>query len=203
MVFMVEGERGSGMSREHRDNFIFYRSFQDGINELREGDQLIIYRAIATYALNREEPELEGTAKLVWLLIKPQLDANWRKYDKGCKGGAPKGNSNAVRTGGKQPKTTKKQPNEKDNDNDNVKDNVNDNVTLEGGFVPPLLSDIESYISLSCLSVDAESFHDYYTSNGWMMGSNPMADWRAALRRLNRKTEQDKSKEQKKVSNDL
>jgi hypothetical protein len=27
-----------------------------------------------------------------------------------------------------------------------------------------------------------EAFHDYYTSNGWKVGRNPMKDWKAAYK---------------------
>jgi len=30
--------------------------------------------------------------------------------------------------------------------------------------------------------VDPDRFIDYYTSNGWRVGKNPMKDWKAAVR---------------------
>ena len=30
--------------------------------------------------------------------------------------------------------------------------------------------------------MDAQRFIDYYTSNGWKVGRNPMKDWKAAVR---------------------
>ncbi|MBR4555789.1 MAG: helix-turn-helix domain-containing protein [Ruminococcus sp.] len=50
-------------------------------------------------------------------------------------------------------------------------------------FVPPTLDEIEAYCYEINSSVDAASFCDHYTSNGWMVGSSPMVDWKAALRR--------------------
>ena len=92
------------------DSFVFYRSFLDAIKEADEKSQLQLYQAIALYALNREEPQLQGMVKAVWMVIKPQLDANFKKYVNGCKGashgkkgGAPKGNRNARKTTPKQP----------------------------------------------------------------------------------------------------
>ena len=92
------------------DSFIFYRSFYDAIEEADDQSQLQLYRAIALYALNREEPQLTGIIKAVWMAIKPQIDANFNRYVNGCKGapygkkgGAPKGNSNARKTTPKQP----------------------------------------------------------------------------------------------------
>ena len=91
-----------------RDSFIFYRSFQKAIDACSQDDQLLIYKAIANYALDRVEPDLSGVAQVCWVLIKPQLDANWKRYDNGCKGGefgkkggAPKGNK--MQTRAKQP----------------------------------------------------------------------------------------------------
>lgn len=119
-----------------RDTFIFYRSFQDAIEEVGQEDQLVIYKAIANYALNKEEPLMTGIAKIAWLLIKPQLDANWRRFSNGClgskhgsKGGAPKGNKNAKK------ETTPKQPQDNPiavekttpNKNSNVNKNENNN----------------------------------------------------------------------------
>ena len=85
-----------------RDSFIFYRSFQKAIDACSQDDQLLIYKAIANYALDRVEPDLSGVAQVCWVLIMPQLDAHWKRYDNGCKGGefgkkggAPKGNKNA------------------------------------------------------------------------------------------------------------
>lgn len=113
-----------------RDSFIFYRSFQEAINEASESEQLSIYRAISGYALNREEPELSGVAKLAWLLIKPQLDANWKRFENGCLGGAPsdslKGNQNARKRTKNEPRTNQKRT--KNEANVNVNDNVNNNI---------------------------------------------------------------------------
>ena len=76
--------------------------------------------------------------------MKPQIDANNRRYENGKKGGAPVGNSNAAKKE-KQPKTTKnnqKQPKEKDKvkekEKDKVKDNDNDKekeYTPEGAIM--------------------------------------------------------------------
>ena len=116
-----------------RESFIFYRSFYESIKELDQKDQVQIYNAIFSYQFENKELELTGVCKSIFTLIIPQLEANNKRYVNGCKGGAPKGNTNASK---KQPKNnqkitennlnlTKKQPN--DNENDNVNVNVNDN----------------------------------------------------------------------------
>ena len=101
-----------------RDSFIFYRSFYDAIKEIPEEEQLKVYKAIAVYALEQEEIELTGTPKAIFSLVKPQLDANYKKYENGKqKGSKTKAND--------KQKVSKIEANVNDNVNVNV--NVNDN----------------------------------------------------------------------------
>lgn len=121
-----------------RESFIFYRSWADAIDTLSDKEQLQIYRAIIGYALDGEEPNIDKmsrTSRAMWALIKPQIYSNIKRYEDGCKGGAPKGNANAKKsTEEKQPKNNhrlipennRKQPNDNDNDNENVNDNENE-----------------------------------------------------------------------------
>ena len=111
------------MSDKQRDSFVFYRSFYEAIGELPDDSRLNIYDAIANYSLNFEDPDFSGIDLAIWKLIKPQLDANNKRYINGCK---PKNKQ----TGSKrQAKNKQKRSKSKanDNDNDNVNDNDNDN----------------------------------------------------------------------------
>ena len=53
-------------------------------------------------------------------------------------------------------------------------------------FKKPTLDELQEYISEKGYKVDAEKFLDYYESNGWKVGKNPMKDWKAAIRNWNR-----------------
>jgi len=113
-----------------RDTFIFYRSFKESMSDLSDADKLIMYEAISDYSLDLKEPQLEGFPKALFSLIRPILDANIKRWQSGCKGGAPKGNKNnrySKTTTELQPKynqsTTKVQANkDKDKDKDVDKD---------------------------------------------------------------------------------
>lgn len=63
-----------------REWFIFYRSFWEAINELPKDNQLELYKAISDYSFTLEEPELTGLSKTIWILIKPQIEANNRRF---------------------------------------------------------------------------------------------------------------------------
>ena len=80
-------------------------------------------------------------------------------------------------------------PQDKDKDKDIVK--VKAKVKR---FVKPTVVDIAEYCIERNNSVDAEKFHDYYSSNGWKVGKNPMKDWKASVRTWEKNTSQEKEK---------
>lgn len=171
------------------------------MNDLSDTDKLLMYEAIADYSLDLKEPALSGFPKALFSLIRPILDANIQRWKNGRKGGAPIGNINAKKTTEKQPRnnrnSTEKQPNkDKDVNKDkeyNIKNvNIEDKSSNNGAdkstrFVPPTLSEVQDYIQKNNYSVDASTFIDFYTSKGWMVGSNKMKDWKAAVRTWQRK----------------
>lgn len=125
------------MSKQ-RDSFIFYRSFYEAINDLDDKNRLMLHDAISKYSLDFTEPELNGIANTLWKLIKPQLDANNKRFLDGNKGGRPIKKT----TGSKNKKTT---GSEIKKPNNNVNVNVNDNVNNNKNDV------LRNEISLICL----------------------------------------------------
>ena len=49
-------------------------------------------------------------------------------------------------------------------------------------FVPPTLEEVKAYCKERKNNVDPQHWHDYYSSNGWKVGKNPMKDWKSAVR---------------------
>jgi hypothetical protein len=49
-------------------------------------------------------------------------------------------------------------------------------------FVTPSVSEVSAYCQERANHVDPERFVDWYASKGWMIGKNPMRDWKAAIR---------------------
>lgn len=122
-----------------RDSFVFYRSFFEAIKGLPKEDQCLMFGAIADYSLDQIEPNLTGINKVVWTLIKPQLDANTKRFINGEKGG--KHGSKGGRPKKTKPETKVENPsgdiaenpigvideNPKETPNVNVNVNFNDN----------------------------------------------------------------------------
>jgi len=52
----------------------------------------------------------------------------------------------------------------------------------KGGFIPPELSEVSAYCQERKNNVDPQTWLDFYTAKGWMIGKNKMKDWKAAVR---------------------
>jgi hypothetical protein len=151
-----------------KDSIIIYRSFYEAIKDLPKELQADAWQSIFEYGLNDNQQELTGIVSTVFKLIKPQLDANKKRFENGQKGGRPK---------------TEQKPNnnltitkDKPNVNDNV--NNNDNVNKKVKFIKPTIEDIKNEFPI----FNAEHFFNYYESNGWMVGRNKMKDWKATVK---------------------
>ena len=120
-----------------RESFVFYRSFYESIQGLPDRVQLALFQAVARYGLDQVEPDFSGVpqqpfVEAIFAGIRPQLDANHKRFLNGYKGkefgrlgGAPKGNTNAS-------KTTPKQPQNNPKTTPNVNENVNVNGNVKG-----------------------------------------------------------------------
>jgi hypothetical protein len=73
-----------------RDGFVFYRSFYDAIRELEPELRAEVYDAICEYGFTGEMPECSGVVRGFLHLVKPQIDANQRRYENGRRGGRPR-----------------------------------------------------------------------------------------------------------------
>ena len=104
-----------------RDGFVFYRSFFESFSDLSKKDKLVLFDALCNYALNDIEPELVGVPAAIFKLLKPQVDANNRRFENGCKGGRPKKTEEKPKENQTETKAKRKEQ-DKDKDKDKVKD---------------------------------------------------------------------------------
>lgn len=57
-------------------------------------------------------------------------------------------------------------------------------------FVIPTVEEVAAYCAERKNNIDAQYFVDFYTSKGWMVGSNHMKDWKSAVRTWEAKRKQ-------------
>lgn len=132
-----------------------------------------------------------------------------KRAEAGKKGGRPKAEEKANGSSEKAKKAngfseeakkangfSEKQKNpdtDTDYDTDTVTDTVSDTVTSNVGkrestrekrqrFTAPTIDQVKAYCLERHNKVDPERFVNYYESNGWKVGKNPMRDWKAAVR---------------------
>lgn len=103
---------------------IFYRSFYESLEGMTATTKAEVYDAIFRYGLDFKEPEInDAMAKSLFTLIKPQIDANVKRYNNGKQ---PKLKQDKSKTEAKDKQIMSKT---KANVNDNV--NVNDNNNID------------------------------------------------------------------------
>lgn len=100
-----------------------------------EEDQLKAYNAIFDYAFEGTETH-EGIASAIFLMAKPQIDANNKRHSDGCKGGRPPKESKTIGFENDNHRLLDKKPNV------NVNENENENEKpLDGFFDDPELNE--------------------------------------------------------------
>ena len=159
-----------------RESTIIYRSFYDAIIELPKETQAEVWEAIFEYSLNFKSVELNGLAKTIFTLIKPQLDANIKRYENGSK---PKQKQQISKTEAKG-----KQETSKVEANKNVNDKVNEKENKNKKFVPPSLQEVEMFFSENGFgSVYAKQAFDYYELGEWKDASGKQVkNWKQKMK---------------------
>ena len=106
-----------------RDGFVFYRSFYEASKPLNKDDKLALYESIFEFGLNQNETKREPMVNAMFMLIKPQLEANNKRYENGKNGGRPLKEKTETKPKHNQ-SITKTEPKEKEKEKE--KEKVND-----------------------------------------------------------------------------
>lgn len=176
-----------------RDAVVFYKSFFESIGELSPENALNIYNAIFRYAFYDEDPELSGVERAIFTIIKPQIDANNRRYENGKKGGRPSKNTENTKDENKNHRFNNsktsgfndKKPKEKENDKDKEKDkgNVNENENEKNiyGAKPEeekvISLTLNDNTSFDILQSDIDGWKELYQSVDILQELKKMKGW--------------------------
>ena len=173
-----------------RKSFVFYRSFFEAGRLLEREKQTELWERVIEYALEGKisEPCSREVAAL-FILIRPQLDANNSRYEGAVRGGKAK--QTAAKNGHPEAEEAigfeKKKPNE--NDNENEYENENENVSCarerEEEYDEeeiPSFPMIEDYCKKKGLTLNPKYFYEYYYASGWRDSTGkPVRNWRQLL----------------------
>lgn len=147
-----------------------------------------LFRSILAYAKTQEHEELDDMfLETKFDDFKDFFDENEKKYQEKVER-INKINSN------RNDIDTKSSQSRDDIVSDNVNDYVNDidkekedtivssKEKSASRFIPPTVAEVRAYCQERRNNVDPETFVDFYTGKGWMVGKNKMKDWKAAVR---------------------
>lgn len=180
------------MADEKRMNF--YRTFYDLTTLLPEAERRKVNTALLDYFFEGIEPK--------------GLSKSGMKVFKGCEGRVSKSRTNAANVANRY--SDSKPTNEPTNVDTNSASEAPTELPPEGErdrevdkegvkekrkaarFRAPSPAEVSEYaqqyaatknLDLRAIDFDPEYFCDYYESNGWHVGKQPMKDWKATVRR--------------------
>ena len=173
--------------------------YLDAIEPLGDAERGRLFTSLLEYARTGEAPQLGGNERFLFPMMRAQIDRDnaamaglSEARSKAGKIGAEAKQANAefAKQNKQMPTLPSKSSYDKDKDKDKDKD---ESITRARRFTPPTLEEVEAYVCERGASVDAQKFIDFYTSKGWMIGKNPMKDWKAAVRTWENREDTDNS----------
>jgi len=165
-----------------KKSFVLYCDIIHTIEQLTDEQAGHLFKHVLYY-VNDLNPDTDNViTKIAFEPIKQQLKRDLVRYEK-----IRERNSLSARMRW-DANACERIPNDaKNTDNDN--DNDNDiNIVLEQKakkpkrFTKPPVDDVRQYMAELNMNDMSQRFVDYYESNGWKVGKNPMKDWKAAVR---------------------
>ena len=118
-----------------RESFVFYKSFREAIENLPDENQLNAFKFVIGYWLFGiiPKPSKDPVAYAIFVMAKPQIDANNVRYINWTKWGRPKWTWDYLKKPNDNQTLTEPKPNVNVNDNVNVNGNgnVNENENVK------------------------------------------------------------------------
>lgn len=164
--------------------------YLDAIEPLGDAERGRLFTSLLEYARTGEAPQLGGNERFLFPMMRAQIDRDnatmtglSEARSKAGKIGAEAKQANAgfAKQNKQMPNLSSKSSYDKDKDKDGDKDK-DESITRARRFTPPTLDDVLAYVRERGSDVDPQRFLDFYASKGWMVGKNPMKDWKAAVR---------------------
>ena len=166
-----------------------YMSYLQSLSPFTDAERGRLVMAMMSYAATGEVPLFDGNERFIWPSLQMQIDRDVETYQSKCatnkangsKGGRPTKNQTVI---SKTERFLEKPKKAKEKEKEKI---GADKPPTHHRFFPPTVDEVSAYCTEKGYALDADRFVDYYTSNGWKVGKNPMKDWKAAVRSWSRK----------------
>lgn len=155
-------------------------------------------KAVFRYFCTEEMEELDPLAFAVFSAIKPYIDesyADFRRSSEAGKNGMKKRWGNKGDNPLKAPITPNNEAEaEAEADTETEGESIAAKPPTRPRFTPPTVDDVRMFCEEHGYIIDPQRFIDFYESNGWRVGKNPMKSWQAAVRSWNSREKQTPNK---------
>ena len=195
--------------RTDNPSFLVYKEWEAIFREMGDQSAGRLIKAMFRYAAAGELPDFSGSLRIAFITISNQIDRDGKRWEETClrhaiagsNGGRPKSDRKKTKWFSEKPIGLEK---EKEEEKEEVKENVNDDVevnvevkaedkepgvspeiptlsTLKTNF-PPTFNEVAAYCAERKNGISPERFIRYYEAKNWMLGTEPMQDWKAVIR---------------------
>ena len=167
--------------------FKLYKDLGSKFSKLSREEKGAILEAI--FAFENDDPipdDMPIGATIAWDFLLPMLESAEAKYQD-----TSEKRRNAANERWEKEKARAMQTDANDMQTDAIKNKEERIKSKEKGdtyvsqkkkAVRPTLEEVKEYALEKARPEEAEPFYDFYESNGWKVGKNPMRDWQASFR---------------------
>ena len=165
-----------------KKSFVLYCDIIHTIEQLTDEQAGHLFKHVLYY-VNELNPDTDNViTKIAFEPIKQQLKRDLVRYEKirerNSLSARMRWDANACE---RIPNDAKNADNDNDNDND-INIVLDQKAKKPKRFTKPPVDDVRQYMAELNMNDMSQRFVDYYESNGWKVGKNPMKDWKAAVR---------------------
>lgn len=180
----------------NKTSFVLYHDIRAPLELLTDDQRGKLFLAILDYSERGVAPEFDGELRMAFAFIRTALDRDAAAWESKREKRVEAGRKGGRQTAANQASASFANQNEQVQANQAVPAPVPVPVPVPAPvpvsgcnaaprakrFTPPTLAEVQSYVAERHSPVDPQEFIDFYAAKGWMVGKNPMRDWKAACR---------------------
>ena len=159
--------------------FQYYETFETIIEKIKDIEEREwLRKVIIQYGLHGTAPESFNSEALeiAWTICQDLIDQQIHRRE-----------VNAANRAGKkaEPATNKENPAAEPQPEEKPAQEIQQEKPKRKNFVKPTVEEIAAFCKEKNYNINAQQFFNYYESNGWKIGRNPMKSWQAAVQNWN------------------